>query len=625
MLFLFKKIIGHKIILTLIILAMGGGGYFLYHQFYQTTDGVVYQTSLVATSSIVSTLSGTGQVTSVRTFEITPKVSGDVSSVKVTNGQIVEEGDVIVQLEASDAARTVSEARFSLYNAELEMQELLAVADTTSLLQAENSLADAQASLVKLASSQAEEYQDALTEKSDSEQEILNGYEDAYNNIVSAFLTLPDAITTLNKALTGTDIADSEISVNSTDNASVYVNTIISSHSVQLAEMQNLIAQAKLAENSARNKYNETFLQYGKITRNSSQADINILLTNVIETTRLMADAFKAETTMVDYWIDYREDRSLTVYMAVTNYQTSLRSNTNQVNNHLTTLLATQKSIITNQNNLIKAEKDISDMDINHPLNIAASERSLKEKEQAITDLKAGPTELEIRNKELSVRQKQNTLTEALQNYEDFSVKAPFAGKVVDVNVLKGDSVSGSSILATLQTDQKIVELSLNEVDAAKIKLDQKAVISFDAIDSLSLTGKVIEVGSIGTVNSGVVSYSVKVYIDHVDEQVKQGMSASVSIIIEAKQNILTVPISAVKTTDGGSYVEVLVNEQIEKKVVTTGISDDTTIEIVSGLSVGDSIITQTMQTTSATESTEKLNNSSRQGPGAIGQIRMLN
>jgi RND family efflux transporter MFP subunit len=222
------------------------------------------------------------------------------------------------------------------------------------------------------------------------------------------------------------------------------------------------------------------------------------------------------------------------------------------------------------------------------------------------------------------VSQKQNSLSEALENYSKYTIKAPFAGKIVDINVLPGDSVTGSTVLATLQTDQKVVELSLNEVDASQVQVDQKAVITFDAIDELSLTGKVIEVGSVGAVNSGVVSYSVKVFIDTIDEQIKQGMSASVSIIIVAKQNILTVPIAAVKTANSESYVEVLIGDQLEKRTVTTGISDDTTIEIISGLAVGEKVITSTTQNTTDTSGSKSTN--TEQGPaGAMGQIRMLN
>ncbi|MDD5433706.1 MAG: hypothetical protein PHE77_03610, partial [Candidatus Pacebacteria bacterium] len=59
-----------------------------------------------------------------------------------------------------------------------------------------------------------------------------------------------------------------------------------------------------------------------------------------------------------------------------------------------------------------------------------------------------------------------------------------------------------------------MAEISLNEVDVAKVKIGQRAIITFDAIDELEITGKVEDVDTIGTVSQGVVSYNVKIIFD---------------------------------------------------------------------------------------------------------------
>ncbi|MFH1866626.1 MAG: HlyD family efflux transporter periplasmic adaptor subunit, partial [Patescibacteria group bacterium] len=173
----------------------------------------------------------------------------------------------------------------------------------------------------------------------------------------------------------------------------------------------------------------------------------------------------------------------------------------------------------------------------------------------------------------------------------------PFDGVIAEINdnVKKGDSVSSGTVLASIITEQKIAEITLNEIDVARVKVEQKATLQFDAAEDLSITGKVVEVDTLGTVNQGVVSYGVKIAFDVDDERIKPGMTVSTSIILDSKQNILLVPLSAVKVMGDNSYVEVLVNGQPQRKTVVTGLSDDIMIEIQSGLEEGEEVISQTI------------------------------
>ncbi len=172
---------------------------------------------------------------------------------------------------------------------------------------------------------------------------------------------------------------------------------------------------------------------------------------------------------------------------------------------------------------------------------------------------------------------------------------APFDGQIAAVNLQVGEQASG--IIATLITNQKIATLSLNEVDITKIKLGDKASLSFDAIDGLTISGEIAQIDTLGTVSQGVVNYVVKIGFDTQDERVKPGMSANASIILEAKPGVLAVPSSAVKSDTSGSYVQQLDADGVPKNIpVTTGLITDTQTEIVSGLQDGDTIITQTIK-----------------------------
>jgi multidrug efflux pump subunit AcrA (membrane-fusion protein) len=165
-----------------------------------------------------------------------------------------------------------------------------------------------------------------------------------------------------------------------------------------------------------------------------------------------------------------------------------------------------------------------------------------------------------------------------------------------------------------LVSDQKIAEISLNEVDVAKIHVGDKTKVTFDAIENLTIEGKVAEVDQVGSVSQGVVTYNVKISFDTQDERVKSGMSVSTEIITQTKSGVITVPNSAVKTQGNTHYVEVFTEKLANatktreitsttapgRKTVEVGLSNDTLTEITSGLNVGDQIV---LKTTSGTTS----------------------
>ena len=174
-----------------------------------------------------------------------------------------------------------------------------------------------------------------------------------------------------------------------------------------------------------------------------------------------------------------------------------------------------------------------------------------------------------------------------------------------------GDDVSSAAAVATVITPDQIAEISLNEVDAAKVSAGQKASLTFSAIDGLTISGVVASVDTLGVVSSGVVNYTVKIAFDTQDERIKPGMSVSASVITNTRLGVLLVANAAVKTDNNGSYVQVLngataaniaasaagitwpsapVNQYIQ-----VGLANDTYTEVVQGLAETDPVVMQTL------------------------------
>lgn len=208
------------------------------------------------------------------------------------------------------------------------------------------------------------------------------------------------------------------------------------------------------------------------------------------------------------------------------------------------------------------------------------------------------------------------------ENADLRTVTAPIDGTITTLSIKNGDqlgsgsssstsssSSSGSSssstpiVIADLSTLK--AEVSINEVDASSVKTDQKVSLTFDAIDDLTLTGKVERMSTIGTESSGVVTYPATITFDSLDERVKPQMSLTASITLEAKQDVLTVANAAIKSaTDGTSYVLVMENGSPVQKTVEVGAANDTNTEIKSGLDEGSIVVTQTITASSGETTT---------------------
>ena len=266
---------------------------------------------------------------------------------------------------------------------------------------------------------------------------------------------------------------------------------------------------------------------------------------------------------------------------------------------------------------------------------------SLTSLKKTIDDLEISISNLEdkIQSQENLVKQKEDAVSDAKENYDNCFIKAPFDGVVGQVNVKEKDSVSPQISLFTFISTQKIAEISLNENDAAKVKVGQKATLTFDALPDLTLTGKVTEIDTVGTVSQGVTSYGVKIALDSDDERIKSKMSVDAEIIVEAKPDVLILPNSAIKSEGNSRYVQLIDTKKeikdklkigraivlpkevkIKNQPVEVGVSNDEKTEILSGVSEGDIVISS--KVTRQTQTTQTQNQFRLQIPGMVQQRR---
>ena len=593
-----------KIAIALIVIAIAGG-YYYYKSSNKNKDSVSYAFGTVEKGSILTSVSGSGQISASNQIDIKSKVSGDIINVLVKNGQEVKEGDILAQLDSSDAQRSVRDARISLDNAKLSLDKINEPADDYSVLQAENSLKSALDNLEKLKLTQESNYQKSLESKQKAEDNINKAYEDALNAIDSAFLGLPNIVTKTDNVLHSYEIASTEISVGSTENNSAALINSVDAADRSKLEIFQTTAQDDYS--SARTKYDINLSHYKATTHYSSKADVEALLEETLKTVKAVAQSIKSESNYLDAWTDLRSEKDMTIFSKVNEYKTNLSTYTGQVNGYLSSLLSVQRTLQDNRDTIASVERDLKSMDLNNPIDLASAEASIKEREALLEKLKSGPEALDVKSQEFSIKQKQDALSDAASKLADYTIRAPFDGVIASIDLKKGEQLSSNGAVATLITKQNIAVITLNEVDVAKVKIGQKANLTFSAIEDLTITGEVVEVDNIGTVSQGVVSYSIKIVFDTQDERIKPQMSATATITTDQKFDILIVPNAAIKTQDEQNYVEVINvdNQQAGansatpvKKFVEIGLSNDTNTEILSGLNEGDQIITKIISST---------------------------
>ena len=203
-------------------------------------------------------------------------------------------------------------------------------------------------------------------------------------------------------------------------------------------------------------------------------------------------------------------------------------------------------------------------------------------------------------------------------------VVSPIDGTVNEINVKNGDDLanlsSGSSrevpmIIGDLSTLK--AEVTVNEVDIANVSVGMDTSVVFDAIDGLSVSGKVEKVDALGTITQSVVTYAVTIGLDTLDERIRPGMSVTASLIESVTSDALIIPVSAIKTSGDQNFVQILENGSPVDKTVELGNTDGIDTEVKSGLSAGDEVVTQTLS--SSTSSTSSSSSSSVRVPGLGG------
>ena len=179
-------------------------------------------------------------------------------------------------------------------------------------------------------------------------------------------------------------------------------------------------------------------------------------------------------------------------------------------------------------------------------------------------------------------------------NLEKAVIVAPFDGVVADITITEGKDVSAATLAtpAISLVDTSEIELRgfIDEIDIALVQLGQEANILLDALPDEEVKGEVAFISLVGAIQAGVVSYDTTITLENPVEELRDGMTATAEVIIERRDDVLFIPNRALRGTWENPKVLVLVDEQVEEREITLGLTDGINTEVLSGLEEGEKV-----------------------------------
>ena len=216
----------------------------------------------------------------------------------------------------------------------------------------------------------------------------------------------------------------------------------------------------------------------------------------------------------------------------------------------------------------------------------------------------------QIENARLSLQSAQLSASTAADSVDDYNIKSPISGTVIEKNFKAGDKVDGASsgTLAVIYDLSYLkLEMAVAELDIGKVEVGQRVEITADALEGQTFEGVVDKVSINGTTTNGFTNYPVTIIIEDYGD-LKPGMNVSAEIIGQEIPKALCIPVDAVDrgntvtvpgpgalNEDGTAVVDIT---KLETKEVTLGRSDDEYIEVTGGLEAGDVVLIRNQAST---------------------------
>jgi HlyD family secretion protein len=179
-------------------------------------------------------------------------------------------------------------------------------------------------------------------------------------------------------------------------------------------------------------------------------------------------------------------------------------------------------------------------------------------------------------------------------------VKAPIDGYVLSKTVEVGDPVTplttyqeGTVLMKMANMERLVFKGTVDEIDVGKLKEGMETMLKVGALPNDTVRGVLRKISLKAEKKENATVFPIEILIPKANNStLRAGYSANANIIIQKKDNVLTIPERVVTFRNDSAFVKLaLANNKEEERYIKTGLSDAINLEVISNLSEGDSVV----------------------------------
>ncbi len=587
------KIFKSKFFWALIIIAALAGAYVI----FKPKPATLYVTAKVARGSLTQTVSETGTVKGIEEIDLNFPAAGKIVKIYAAVGDKVKKDQVLAELDSSDLVLRQREAEANLRVSQANLAKLLAGSTASELAvsqasvdQAKTAYASAVFEAEKIKNTTAVNITQArknLDDLSLTSGPTITQEQRDVKNFLAVALTVMDAkipvaanaLDNINTVLTDNDAkfflgAGNTALMAATKDDYIQANAALASAraGLALARASQTDSDANLALDSAMNALNKTF--------NALKDCYSLLESSLVggSFTQAKLDTYKTN-------ISAQQTNTTTGISALQTAQNNLNDSLNDLNN----------AVSAAQDALDTAEASGARELAAAAAKVDNSYRAWQVAQAQLNQLKAGARAQDINLSRAQVSQAQAALDLVKNQITNNIIKAPTDGTVTKRNYEIGEQFTVSRpVFSLLGVNNFQIEVDVSEADITKVKLNDPVEISLDAFgEDIKFSGLVNFIEPAETIIQDVVYYKVKINFEGKGLAVKSGMTANANITTAKKDGVLIMPSRAIIEKNDGKFARLLSGNLLSEAPVVVGLrGDDGLVEILSGVSEGDTVVT---------------------------------
>jgi len=516
---------------------------------------VSVETEKIFPKTIFHNISVSAVTKPLNEVKVSPKINGKVVALYFNEGDFVQAGQVIAQLEQDQTLLANYQTAFNNYQIAQRNLEQTLLSTQKDIEAAEIGVATAEENL-KAAKQNLEN-----TFKQTS-VDLSNAYQTAKQQSDSALLSVNNALTTIKSILD---------SYSSKKKGEDYYEGFPTADSQSFYDLMTSYPKAKSAYHSTRDYYNS-------VKQSTQPTEIEDLL-------KKTKDLLDKTSTALD-------DMRQVLASGITGWQMSI----SQLETAKANIYAAQAAIDGSMTGIQTIEQTIASLKVGRAMAddsgqsaVDLAEKQLASAKKMLESVQA-KAKIQINSAKAQLEAAKGQLDVVSAQLANTTITAPVSGTLNQIYTEVGEmAMAGQPIVNLVNTKSIEIEISLTEFDIGKVSVGQEVRVSLGAYPDEEFIGRVYYVSSVA--DPVTKKFPVKIQLENKDRKIKAGMVAQAQIITQQEENVITIPREAVFIEGGQENIYLVNNGLVEIRAIKTEPFNEDRLKVIEGLFEEEEII----------------------------------